>query len=297
MVVELAAVASFLWLGVSPAGAAVQSATVSYRGYNIWTNRCTESEPVYITEPAGGGSYPVFIYLHSTGADHYGDQEGQAVDALVAPQGYLAAAVQYDSSLTLYSSNGQTGHAGCIFNPSSPTSAVTQICALAEADCSHGLMVAGFSQGGGIALMSANEDPNVVGVWAMGVDIAQFPAQLPPSSGTRTLPDSDLVIDDGQTDVTQKGQLNPTGLQAITGDNCGPTALHCLGPDGSGYYIVGNSEVADGAADHCYWMQAHSVNPYWSCTPKPTFDPGFAPPSTLPWSLDANLAFLASRLH
>jgi pimeloyl-ACP methyl ester carboxylesterase len=291
-------VACLLLAGAPAALASTQTITVPYSGYNIWTGKCSESQTVYVTEPVGGGTYPVFIYLHSTGADHYSDKEGQAVDGLVAPQGYLAAAVKYDSSLTIYSPHGMAGHANCIFNPSSATSAVSQVCALAEAACSHGLMVAGFSQGGAIALVAKNYDPNVDSVWSIGVTgYASWSAQYPPPAGTRALPSSDLIINDGQQDVTHSGTLSLADVQAFTGDNCGPTTLHCLQADGSGYYIVGNSEVADGVADHCYWMQAHSLNPYWSCTSTPTFDPGFAPPSTLPWSLNANLAFLASRLH
>jgi hypothetical protein len=48
--------------------------------------------------------------------------------------------------------------------------------------------------------------------------------------------------------------------------------------------------VADGSAEHCYWMSVHKFT--YSCTLHPTIaglDPGFAPPSTTPWSLISSL--------
>lgn len=67
--------------------------------------------------------------------------------------------------------------------------------------------------------------------------------------------------------------------------SCGAETFACLRPDGSGWLIVRNSEVQDGAADHCYMQHR-------GCSWRSNFDPGWLPPSTLPWSLGTNLDWL-----
>lgn len=296
-------------LAVGAASASAQLATTqlqeSYQAYDLFEgykpatfNKCTKPEPIYISEPAAPGRYPVLVYLHGTLADLGGNHEGQQVAALAAAQGFVAAAFTYsDISPTEASVDGQ---ANCMFNTGSPGNAISQVCALAEADCSQGFLVSGFSAGGAIAMRARNFNPWVQAAWAMGVSGPAVASALATPEGTRALPNNRLRIDVGQRDVqvtdpsTGQVTFNLTGLNALTGQDC--TTADCLAPDGSGYYVVQNSEVADGVADHCYWMRVNKLVPTNSCTWSPTFDPGFVPPSTAPWGLLASLDWLRAQL-
>jgi hypothetical protein len=276
----------------------------SYAGFNPFgynarlpDPHCTQTQTIYGSEPAVSGKYPVLIYLHSTFADLSGNDEGQVITQLAAAQGFVAIAPTYNSSLTL-SESGAEGHAQCMFGQAASTNVISYACSLPEADCSGGVAVSGFSQGGAIALLAANYDPRVTAAWVMGVNSPTYTVGLAPPAGTRVLPNDKLRDDLGELDVT-KGGVDPpdlSSLNALTGDSCG-TSFDCLQSDGSGYYVVSNAEVADGIADHCYWMSVHKH--FYSCTLDPTIaglDPGFAPPSTTPWSLISSLNWLRAEL-
>jgi hypothetical protein len=181
------------------------------------------------------------------------------------------------------------GHARCMFSPGSAGNALAKVCARPKADCSRGVVVSGFSQGGVIAALARNHSDLVRAAWLIGVDTPVVPATLAPPAGTRALPDDRLRITLGRGDVGSLGPLNQ-----LTGQSCSTSP--CLRPDGSGFYVVEHAQVADGFADHCYWQSANMAWPYWSCVSPPTFDPGFRPPSTVPWSLSANLDWLRGTL-
>jgi hypothetical protein len=93
----------------------------------------------------------------------------------------------------------------------------------------------------------------------------------------------------GRSDV-----VDLTALNRLTGLNC--SASPCVGPGGSGYYVVQHAEVADRVADHCWWQSVNLGVPTNSCTWSPTFDPGFPPPGGAPWSLTTNLNWLRTTL-
>lgn len=293
------AVAALLACLVTGARAAeAQTATVgfqsTYPAYYVWgwPDKCVRTETIYGSEPAADGHYPVFVYVHGTLADWGGNAEGQRVAQMAAGEGFVAAAVTYNSLLT-GSAAGTDGNAKCMFSPGSPSSAINQICARPKADCSNGFVLAGFSQGGVIAARAKNFNPQVQAVWAMGVNGPTTAPALRAPAGTRALPNDRLRIDVGQRDVGS----DFSNLNALTGQSC--STASCLNADGSGYYVVQNSEVADGVADHCYWMRVNTFAPTNSCTWNPlllTFDPGFRPPSTVPWSLLTSLDWLRAKL-
>jgi poly(3-hydroxybutyrate) depolymerase len=291
--------------GTGVASAATAPYQLSYKSYNLFDgwrpdtwDKCSMTNTIYGSEPAADGKYPVFIYLHGTLGDYKLSQEGQRVTDLAAQQGFEAAAFTY--SLVTPTQKTIDGNAKCMFDQQGqPGNAIAKICARPKADCSRGFVVAGMSAGGAIAVRAKNFNAGVQAVWAMGVNGPDVAAGIAAPLGTRVLPDDRLRIVDGQTDLQVKSASGATTMdfskvKAMTGQAC--TAFNCLRPDGSGYYAVANSEVADGVADHCFWMKVNKFVPTNSCTWLPTFDPGFLPPSARPWSLTTNLDWLRAKL-
>ena len=292
---------ALLTIGVGTA-AGQTSSTVqfqsSYRAWNVWDDwqwwlpdKCTLTQQIYGSEPSAQGRYPVLLYLHGYVADTLGNLEGQRVAELAASQGFVAAAFTYESSV-VWSTAAADKNARCMFDPDSNGNALANVCARPKADCSRGVVVAGFSSGGAIAARAANFSPQVRAGWLLGVNGPAVPEALAPPAGSRALPNNRIRISVGRSDIDGN---DLTALNMLTGRSC--SASPCLGPDGSGYYVVEHSEVADGVADHCWWQSVNLVVPTNSCTSPPTFDPGFPPPGTAPWSLTTNLDWLRAALE
>lgn len=310
--VFIGSVASLAGLGVatySPAANAqaavpVESFTTTYAAFTPSSSsklppaeRCNSAMNLYGARPTGGGTYPVLLYVPGTYGD-YTDVEGKTFVQHAAAQGFVAMAVEYNSTST-NTQAGYAGHAFCIFDQNHANSALTNACAVSGADCSRGALVAGFSQGGAIALISKNYTANVNAVWTIGVSANIYPNNtvapnaIAAPNGTRALPNNKLVMNMGQTSNAFTKNLTAADLPSLkkmTGADCG-TAFNCLGSNGAGYYVVANSEVADGTADHCYWEGNGG------CKLSPTtLEIGFAPPATTNWSMIRNLDWLRSQL-
>ena len=280
------------------AATVVQSTQLNYSGYNnlsLAADKCNYTEPIFVYSPADGQKHPVLFYTHATLSDWSGNAEGKFVANLAAQDGFTAAAVTYDSWLTL-SIPGVQGHDNCIYSPSESGNAVSKVCALPQSDCSKGIYVAGFSQGGAIAVLAANYNKAVKAAWVMGVSGPNIPEGNPPPNGTRVLPNNKLRIVDGYLDVDNQGNgpLDLSALQAETNStSCTTTQLDCLQADGSGYYIVPNSAVTSGIAGHCYWMNPQNTCPT-TLTPNVTGDPNWLLPSTV-WGVWQNLDWLKAQ--
>ena len=289
---------ALLTAGVGPA-AGQTSSTVqfqsSYRAYNYWDewnsslpDKCTLSQPIYGSEPAAPGRYPVLLYVHGILADWGGNVEGRRVAELAASQGFVTAGFTYESWV-VNSIPSIDGNARCMFSPGSRGNALANICARPKADCSTGVAVAGFSAGGAIAARARNFASQVRGAWLLGVNGPAIPEALATPAGSRTLANNRIRIFAGRSDVADLTPLN-----RLTGQNC--SASPCFRPNGSGYYVVQHSEVADGVADHCWWQSVTQWAPTNSCTWNPTFDPRFTPLGGAPWSLTTNLNWLRRTL-
>lgn len=287
----------------------------SYKAYNDSTSwrtkmtmaeRCTDTQKIYGARPAAPGNYPVLIYLHGTFADWGSNKEGQQFVKRAASLGYIALALTYDSNQSLNEA-GLQRQAYCMFDQTHPKDGLTTACGITGADCSQGVALAGFSQGAAIATIAKNYNDKIKAVWAIGLSAYIYPKHriptdaLPAPYGTRALANDKLVINMGQSSNLSKKNLiaeDMPSLKQLTGADCG-TGLKCLQPSGAGYYVVSNPEVADGTADHAYWMK---VSTGWSkgslsftFSPK-EFDPGFQPPSTTDWSMIRNLNWLRGQL-
>ena len=292
---------------------AIKKFTTSYAGYNTGTSwisslsmdkRCSKTLTVYGARPVASGNYPVLVYLHGTTADANSNKEGQRFIELAAAQGFVAFAPTYKSGGSL-NEKGLQRHAHCLFNQSHPKDMMTAVCATSGTDCSKGVLLAGFSQGGSIATIAKNYNSKIKAVWAIGVSAYIYPSKKIPSDafappyGTRTLANDNLVINMGQSSNTAKRSLIPEDLPSLkkfTGVDCGSN-YNCLQADGSGYYIVQNSEIKDKVADHCYWLMVNKWSTGLSCTTAPKeLDPGFQPPSTSTWSMIRNLNWLRSHI-
>jgi dienelactone hydrolase len=271
---------------IAPIGRSARAATFTdtYQRYNVWWPGCNIQGGLYGNEPDTGSGYPVFVWaMGSYGS--YNGVEAQKFTREAAARGFVAGSASYDSVEGL-SDAAIDGKARCIYNGSVPASAVARLCARPKADCSKGIVGAGFSQGGAITLRAANHDARVRAAYALGVSGPLNPGLIAQPAGVRALPNDRLRITTGQKDVERSGT---SALDAITGNGCAPNWGPCFRGDGSGYYIVQNFEVADGVADHCFFEGGGK------CSVNPPFDPNWPPPSQVPWALAPNLDWLKAH--
>ncbi|HYI18875.1 MAG TPA: PA14 domain-containing protein, partial [Solirubrobacteraceae bacterium] len=268
--------------------------TERYVPYEPWSERCAGSSAISGREPAGGGTHPVFVYLTASGGIFDGPEASLFVDEMAA-RGFVAASVAYDTLFGIEPA-ALDGKSACVFDAASDGSAVSALCARPAADCGKGIVVTGFSQGGYLAVRAHNHDARVRGAYAIGFSDGAMPADhmaivAPWPAGTRSLPGDRLRIVNGSlSDDMGEGTAARTQLDVLTERRCGAAANRCLAPDGSGWYLVQHSEVADGIADHCYFHGGGG------CSYSPPFDPGWLTPSTAPWGMKASLDWLESVL-
>jgi hypothetical protein len=192
----------------------------------------------------------------------------------MAKRGFLAVAVDYDNAAYPYCP-AMNAKAKCLFDESAKTSALAQICANDRADCARGIVVSGFSQGANLAALSRNHAEHVRAAYLMGhgdralngLDVARCA-----DDAATTLAPSQMRSVSGESDLFFGGSLAGVRkqLQRVVGVVC-EDAAQCEQRDGSGWIIAGNGELADGAADHCYFF--HKANTY--CSTYEGFDPGW----------------------
>ena len=252
------------------------------------TSSCLTSYKLRGNEPSSG-KHPVFLYMVGT-TETYDNAQAMAAVNEMAAKGFVAAAVEYNSGT--FGTCSQIGQkAACIFKPSSSASAVSKLCARATADCSKGVVVAGFSQGSVIATTAKNYDSRVRAAYGMGAHTTYSVYSLSScmTAGTYTLPTSNLRIVNGETDTFPGG--TPATVRAssqnVTGKNCGSSAYNCQNSNGSGWIMVRGSQVGDLSADHCYQRASGDCLGL-----QDVLDNGWRNGSD-PWELKANLTWLA----
>ncbi len=264
--------------------AATTSFTATYKGQGS-SGTCGTTYNISGQEPSVAGHYPVFLYMVGT-TESYTNASATAAVTGMANRGYVAATIQYNSG-SFGNCSAISAKAACIFKPSSATSAVSVLCSRANADCTKGIVVAGFSQGSIIADLAKNYDTRVQAAYGMGDGVTYSFYNLTScvGNGNRTLTSDHLRVANGESDSFGTGNISQ--LQSLTGFNCGSTAYSCLQSNGSGWYRVRNNQVQDGTADHCY-MRASG-----GCTgSQNSLDAGWQNGTDL-WELNANLDWLS----
>ncbi|WP_164016224.1 hypothetical protein [Pyxidicoccus trucidator] len=235
-------------------------------------------------EPAATGRYPVFIYTVGT-TETYDHSSALAAVEEMAARGYVAATVEYDNA-TFGSCTTLQGRAKCIYDSSRSSSAISRICARAKADCSKGVVVSGFSQGSIMAILAKNHDSRVRAAYGLGagVQYSIYDLRSCVANGNRTLPSDRLRVVNGEEDTFVGPGESAVRSQSttLTGYSC-PLATSCLQANNSGWYIIDNTQVSDGNADHCYMRNGSCIG----LTLDSTWRSG-----TAPWSLRTNLNWL-----
>ncbi|NMO21861.1 hypothetical protein HPC49_34545 [Pyxidicoccus fallax] len=235
-------------------------------------------------EPAASGRYPVFVYTVGT-TENYDHSSAMAAVQEMAARGYVAATVEYDNG-TFGSCSTLQSRAKCIYDSGRSTSAISRLCSRAKADCSKGIVVSGFSQGSIMAILAKNHDSRVQAAYGLGagVEYSIYNLNSCVANGNRTLPSNRLRIINGEQDVFVGPTESSVRAQntETTGYSC-PLATSCLQSNGSGWYIIKDSQVSDGNADHCYMRNGSCIG----LTLDNTWRSG-----TAPWSLRTNLNWL-----
>src|SRR5262245_36981649 len=137
---------------------ATQSFTTSYSTWGGSSCSSSSRNSIKGYEPTTAGTYPVFVWLPGTQSS--GAWDGPPDEDMIqymAAQGFVAADVQYDNTTYPSSCTTMTGKASCIYNTSSPNSAISKLCSRPTADCVNtGIYVSGVSQGANLSSLAAN---------------------------------------------------------------------------------------------------------------------------------------------
>ncbi len=226
-----------------------------YKGAGTSGGSCGNNYSITGAEPSTGGSYPVFVYMVGT-TETYDNASAMAAVNSMAAKGYVAATIQYASG-SFGGCSTISAKTSCVFNPASQTSAISQLCQRSKADCSKGVVVAGFSQGSVMAILAKNYEPRVQAAFGMGAGVKYSIYDLSScvANGKRILSSDHLRTINGEKDFFMGSNQSSVRnqLQTLTGLNCGTSATGCINTgNNSGWGIVLNTQVGDGSADHCY---------------------------------------------
>jgi hypothetical protein len=238
---------------VATLASAQTSFTMTYKGGSSST--CGSTYNITGKEPSAAGKYPVFVYIGGTGESYTSAWGASSLDEAVA-RGYVAASVQYDNGSFGTCSTIST-RAKCIFNAANANSAIAKLCSRAKADCSKGIVTGGLSQGSIISVLSRNFDSRIRASFGQGTGstyTAAYNLQSCMANGSHSQPGNRLRIINGERDMFVGGTESVARSQAIlvTGINTCGSAQSCFNANGSGWYIVKDTEVLDLYADHCF---------------------------------------------
>jgi hypothetical protein len=280
------AVASCALLSTAAWSAATVNFTDTYNGASASGGSCGTSYSISGVEPADTAKHPVFVYTVGTN-ETYNDAAAMAAVNSMAAKGFVAATVGYGTSL-FGDCTAIKSKTACIYDANNSASA--KLCSRASADCTKGIVTAGFSQGSVIASQAKNYDARVQAAFGMGAHnlYSTYNLSTCMNNGNHTLTSDRLRIGSGDVDIFPGG-TQPTVQQsetAVTGKTCANNSFSCLNSNGSGWLIVKDSQVQDLSADHCFMR-------YGGCSlNENNLDTGWSS-GTLDWQLGANLNWLS----
>ncbi len=267
--------AALLSTATAWAGDFTSSYTAGYSSYSIKG-----------TEPATGKN-PVFIYTVGT-TETYDNAQAMGAVAEMAAKGFVAAAVQYDSS-AFGTCSQILAKAKYIYNSASTSSAVAKLCSRTTADCSKGIVVAGFSQGSVIAVNAKNYDSRVRAAYGMGAHTSYsfYGLSSCMSAGNYAISKDNVRIVNGQSDSFPGSTTSAvrSSSESVAGRSCGTLAYECLATNGAGWIMIRDSAVGDLSADHCYQRVG-------GCTGSQSVTDSTWRNGTTNWGLKANLTWL-----
>lgn len=229
------------------------SFTSSYKGGS--TASCATTYQIAGAEPTASGKYPVYVHIGGTGEPYNGAWAMAAVNKM-ASKGFVAASIQYDNAS--FGTCSQIGtRAKCIFDPAKASSAIQKLCARSKADCSRGIVTGGLSQGSIISVLSKNYDSRIrasMGQGAGSTYTAAYNLSSCMADGRHAQPGDRIRIINGEADLFVGGTtaIARASSEQVTGLKCSTLSTSCFRANGSGWYVVRNSEVADLQADHCF---------------------------------------------
>ena len=251
--------------------------------------------PMVVRQPAADETYPVFLFLPGTGRAP-DNPSALAILERAAGRGFVAASADYASTKGLFPAptpcwNGE-GKASCTFpvdDADAPEAALNLLCndltvdgaaAGIKADCGKGVVVAGFSQGGTVALLAADENADVRAAWVMGFHDQAIVDGSPMTCvhhDERVLPQDALRLMVGESDWVMRGPHQPH-MEDVTGRTCAAGTAQCFDDDaGWGWGLVPDTECATGTCGHEFLDDANFWTDRW-------------------WGASANLAWLAERV-
>jgi pimeloyl-ACP methyl ester carboxylesterase len=273
-----------------------------YRGVGTFRNStCGKSRAFVYYEPAGPGPAPIAVYLPGTVTRHDDPLFLMYLQRLAA-RGYVAASVDYGQFAVLCSFGCRCykPRADCLFDPEGPGSLVSVLAARTRGDPSLGIVVWGHSQGGYMALMAGDLNPDVRRVVATGAtDCGGYYDCIGP--GARGLPSDRIRVVIGEHDRTAPPHqaadrdTTPGFLRQLAGLTEQPEACRapgnrsCFRPNGSGFYIVRDEETAEGVGDHRFWQNSEGARG----NRVDSLDTVYLGAPEKPWSLDATIDWLA----
>jgi general stress protein CsbA len=204
-------------------------------------------------QPTDPGTYPVFLWFAGTNVSAW-SADDEIITNLMAERGFVAVAVDYDTrgsypgSCAALSESVQE-----VFDSSVTGSAINAISSLPKADPSKGIVVAGFSQGGNVASLAKDYNYDVQAAYVIGHGYNDgWGADCYKNSDT-TLPSDRIRSVMGENDgawVNYSADDQRGMLEATTGYSCGSQAMSCTQTNGSGWWLVTNSQTADSVDDH-----------------------------------------------
>ncbi|HEX6245777.1 MAG TPA: hypothetical protein VFZ61_32860 [Polyangiales bacterium] len=303
--VTLACILASLWLASLLLTAASSSADAGLRSFALTdlyfeqatlAGACTQGKPhpALGVEPEAAGRHPLFVYLTGTRMHHDGPEARKLIEEM-ARRGFVSVSLDYENRAYAYC-NSMRAKAQCLFGKSGSASALSKLCQRPNVDCERGIVVAGFSQGANLSALARNYEPRVAGALLLGHGhrAARFMDSTACQAAAATALDLSQTRSitgeaDGFFGDTREGVRRQ--LEVVSGRTCSG-ALDCLQPDGSGWYIVQNSQLKDGGADHCFFFDA--ADGY--CAKFKGLDANWVAGSE-PWSLAPSLDWLAAKVR